>query len=161
MGVLGNKLVRTAGVEPARGLPLRILSPVCLPVPPRPRRYRCQGDRNFNPRKRRPRPGPSPAAAGQAELKARIGGPWAAISSDLGATGLQPARLGSGSPKGRRDDASRRRDSDQADLHEELAIVIAPYGRATVSAQAMPTPLWEVLALRTPPDFASTLVMSA
>jgi hypothetical protein len=30
-------LVRTAGVEPARGLPLRILSPVCLPVPPRPR----------------------------------------------------------------------------------------------------------------------------
>ena len=31
------RVVRTAGVEPARGLPLRILSPVCLPVPPRPR----------------------------------------------------------------------------------------------------------------------------
>ena len=31
-----TKVVRTAGVEPARGLPLRILSPVCLPVPPRP-----------------------------------------------------------------------------------------------------------------------------
>ena len=31
-----DQLVRTAGVEPARGLPLRILSPVCLPFPPRP-----------------------------------------------------------------------------------------------------------------------------
>jgi hypothetical protein len=30
-------VVRTAGVEPARGFPLRILSPVCLPVPPHPR----------------------------------------------------------------------------------------------------------------------------
>src|SRR5690606_30038484 len=29
-------LVRTAGVEPARCCHLRILSPVCLPVPPRP-----------------------------------------------------------------------------------------------------------------------------
>ena len=37
LALLGNKMVRTAGVEPARGLPLRILSPVCLPVPPRPR----------------------------------------------------------------------------------------------------------------------------
>ena len=31
-------LVRTAGVEPGRRCRLRILSPVCLPVPPRPRR---------------------------------------------------------------------------------------------------------------------------
>jgi hypothetical protein len=31
-------LVRTAGLEPARGRPLRILSPVCLPVSPRPPR---------------------------------------------------------------------------------------------------------------------------
>jgi hypothetical protein len=30
-------LVRTAGLEPARRCRLRILSPVCLPVPPRPR----------------------------------------------------------------------------------------------------------------------------
>jgi hypothetical protein len=46
--------VRTAGVEPARGLPLRILSPVCLPVPPRPHGCKCQGDgdRKPNPRKR-------------------------------------------------------------------------------------------------------------
>src|SRR5262245_51462937 len=29
-------LVRTEGLEPSRGYPLRILSPVCLPVPPRP-----------------------------------------------------------------------------------------------------------------------------
>src|SRR3954469_15442325 len=30
-------LVRTAGLEPARGYPQRILSPLRLPVPPRPR----------------------------------------------------------------------------------------------------------------------------
>lgn len=30
--------MRTAGVELARGFPLRILSPVCLPIPPRPQR---------------------------------------------------------------------------------------------------------------------------
>ena len=29
-------MVRTEGLEPSRGYPLRILSPVCLPVPPRP-----------------------------------------------------------------------------------------------------------------------------
>lgn len=29
------KLVQAAGLEPARGYPLRILSPVCLPIPPR------------------------------------------------------------------------------------------------------------------------------
>jgi hypothetical protein len=29
-------VVRTEGLEPSRGYPLRILSPVCLPVPPRP-----------------------------------------------------------------------------------------------------------------------------
>ena len=31
-----NQVVRTGGLEPPRGFPLRILSPVCLPVPPRP-----------------------------------------------------------------------------------------------------------------------------
>src|SRR5215510_4693009 len=40
-GRLGSRdplilLVRTEGLEPSRGYPLRILSPVCLPVPPRP-----------------------------------------------------------------------------------------------------------------------------
>jgi hypothetical protein len=55
-------LVRTEGLEPSRGYPLRILSPVCLPVPPRPpckpnpcnssnadpveRACRCVADRN-------------------------------------------------------------------------------------------------------------------
>ena len=29
--------MRTEGLEPSRGYPLRILSPVCLPIPPRPR----------------------------------------------------------------------------------------------------------------------------
>src|SRR5215831_2772485 len=33
----GRLLVRTAGLEPARGYPQRILSPLRLPVPPRPR----------------------------------------------------------------------------------------------------------------------------
>ncbi|CCB67313.1 protein of unknown function [Hyphomicrobium sp. MC1] len=32
-------LVRTEGLEPSRRYRLRILSPVCLPVPPRPRRW--------------------------------------------------------------------------------------------------------------------------
>jgi hypothetical protein len=58
--VLANDLfwlVRTAGVEPARGLPLRILSPVCLPVPPRPHgaTERGNGARNPGSRKRHPR----------------------------------------------------------------------------------------------------------
>ncbi len=30
----GEKEMREAGIEPARGYPHRILSPVCLPVPP-------------------------------------------------------------------------------------------------------------------------------
>src|SRR4029077_14875517 len=33
-----SHLVRTEGVEPSRACALRILSPVCLPVPPRPLR---------------------------------------------------------------------------------------------------------------------------
>src|SRR5262245_49164934 len=36
-------LVRTEGLEPSRGYPLRILSPVCLPVPPRPHALSTQG----------------------------------------------------------------------------------------------------------------------
>jgi hypothetical protein len=31
----GLWLVRSAGIEPARGCPRGILSPLCLPVPPR------------------------------------------------------------------------------------------------------------------------------
>ena len=38
LGSVLELLVRTEGLEPSRGHPLRILSPVCLPVPPRPRR---------------------------------------------------------------------------------------------------------------------------
>src|SRR5262245_56885921 len=48
-------LVRTAGVEPARGLPLRILSPVCLPVPPHPQ-FAGDGARNPGLTKRHPCP---------------------------------------------------------------------------------------------------------
>ena len=35
-GIAQGKMVRTAGLEPARHCCQRILSPVCLPVPPRP-----------------------------------------------------------------------------------------------------------------------------
>jgi hypothetical protein len=69
-----NRVVRTAGVEPARGLPLRILSPVCLPVPPRPRTARCAryGARNLGPRERRPRHvGLTAPARGRATDRAR------------------------------------------------------------------------------------------
>src|SRR5262245_41731790 len=55
MNLLHFLLVRTAGVEPARGLPLRILSPVCLPVPPRPKSAG-DGARNPGLTKRHPCP---------------------------------------------------------------------------------------------------------
>src|SRR5262245_2873764 len=55
MNLLHFLLVRTAGVEPARGLPLRILSPVCLPVPPRPQSAG-DGARNPGLTKRHPCP---------------------------------------------------------------------------------------------------------
>lgn len=35
-GITQLKMVRTVGLEPTRRCRLRILSPVCLPVPPRP-----------------------------------------------------------------------------------------------------------------------------
>ncbi len=39
--LLTSAMVRTAGLEPARSYELEILSLVCLPIPPRPRRLSC------------------------------------------------------------------------------------------------------------------------